>query len=228
MLASTTLADTRAVALAAACATAGVVVAIHARRRLAAARRQLAAARYAATHDPLTGLLNREGLARAWPGLVPARPVVALLDLDGFKAVNDQYGHAAGDALLTAIAGRLYEQVHGVAARLGGDEFVAVLLTTQTLPRLAEALAAPVTLPDGATVRVSASIGTSHSDDQDLTAALARSDAAMYRAKATGGGIAAYDPYRDDRPSPAGDPRPRVRVRDLTTPVPPTLVEAAR
>lgn len=223
-----TLTGGRTAALAAVCATAGVAVAIHARRRLAAARRQLAAARYAATHDPLTGLLNREGLAQAWPMLAPARPVVALLDLDGFKPVNDEHGHAAGDVLLTVVAARLYDQVHGVAARLGGDEFAAVLLTTWTLPRLAEAIAAPVTLPDGATVRVSASIGTSHSDDQDLTAALARADAAMYRAKSTGTGIATYDPHRDDRPSPAGDPRPRVRVRETTTPAFPALVEVAR
>ncbi|WP_241518614.1 GGDEF domain-containing protein [Streptomyces sp. CB03238] len=89
------------------------------RRRLHTARR-----------DPLTGLRTREGFTRRATALLKdPRAVVVLADVDHFKQINDQYGHAAGDALLKATADRLahYVGTSGVAGRLGGDEFFSEL-----------------------------------------------------------------------------------------------------
>lgn len=81
-----------------------------------------------ATIDPLTGLPNRRGLQRAWRRL-PGNRALLFVDLDGFKAINDAYGHAVGDALLRQVARRLADAVSrpGLLARWGGDEFVAVV-----------------------------------------------------------------------------------------------------
>ena len=80
--------------------------------------------------------------------------------------------------------------------------------------QLARVVAAPVTLPDGVSVTVSASIGVTVAGS-DLASALAQADAAMYRAKSCGGRVAVYHPLLDDRTSPAREPRPVVRVREL-------------
>jgi diguanylate cyclase (GGDEF)-like protein/PAS domain S-box-containing protein len=92
---------------------------------------------YAATHDPLTGLLNRAGLlAQLQALLTEGRSAsVALLDLDRLKAVNDTYGHATGDLLLQEIAAVLTEitEPDGLACRLAGDEFVVVADTTDEI-----------------------------------------------------------------------------------------------
>ncbi|MFF0658656.1 GGDEF domain-containing protein [Micromonospora tulbaghiae] len=117
--------------------------------RLYVARYELAALQRATLRDPLTGLANRAGLAAGWEQLAALRPWVVVVDLDGFKPVNDTHGHAAGDHVLTAVAHRL-RTVHGVAARLGGDEFAALLLNTDPAAaarQLAAAIAAPVRLP---------------------------------------------------------------------------------
>lgn len=206
----------RSVLTAAAVAAAGLAAWTH--LHTAQLRRQLTHAHHAATHDTLTGLPNRAGLAEQWPRWAPTRPTVALLDLDEFKPVNDHHGHAAGDHLLTVVAHRLDRSITGgVVARLGGDEFAAILNTHNpvTLFRTAAAtLERPVQLDSGATVAVTASIGLTRSADGDLAAALARADAAMYRAKTLHLGVAVYDPNRDDRPDPAHHPRPNIRVRD--------------
>ncbi|SCG14986.1 diguanylate cyclase (GGDEF) domain-containing protein [Micromonospora echinofusca] len=200
---------------------AGLAVICWDQYRLSAVRYELAALRRAAARDPLTGLANRAGLAQAWAQLAPVQPWAVVVDLDGFKPVNDTHGHAAGDVVLTAIAARL-RSVHGVAARLGGDEFAALICDPQPVTAarwLAQAIAAPVRLPSGAVVSVTASIGLAPTND-DLAAALADADAAMYRAKTTRCGVAVYQPHRDDHTIPTADPRPLVRTRDLpTTPV---------
>ena len=164
-------------------------------------------------HDALTGLLNRSGLLDhllTTAGAAPAdgAPLALLyLDLDGFKAVNDSLGHAAGDELLGVVARRLRAAVRegAVLARLAGDEFAAVeRLGAEEAGALAQrllvALDRPVVL-DGVEVVVSASIGIALHDadeepeaddpapgDPDRTVALLlrRADAAMYRAKARG------------------------------------------
>jgi diguanylate cyclase (GGDEF)-like protein len=150
--------------------------------------------------DSLTGLANRLHLANriddAVTQLHPGSTGIALLllDLDGFKAVNDSFGHAIGDELLTMVARRLRGSLRptDVGARLGGDEF-AVLLEgvdhEQALAaahRVLAAVSAPFVL-SRSTVAISASIGLVHATDARGSQDLMRdADVAMYRAKADG------------------------------------------
>lgn len=167
---------------------------------------ELEAERHAASHDPLTGLPNRRAFFRLAAALLTnpsGRPLVAVvLDLDGFKQVNDRYGHAAGDQVLISVAQRLAAFAgDNLVARLGGDEF-AGLLASPTVDRrwiehatrrLCEALAAPI--PVGTrTVQVTASVGLApvHGPTQ-LTDALCRADAAMYQAKSVSAARAARE-----------------------------------
>ncbi|WP_405107350.1 GGDEF domain-containing protein [Micromonospora sp. NBC_01405] len=160
---------------------------------------ELAAERHAASHDPLTGLPNRRAFFRLATTLLTdavGQPLIAVvLDLDDFKQVNDRYGHAAGDRVLISVAERLAAFAgDNLVARLGGDEF-AGLLTSPTVDRrwiehasrrLCEALAAPIPL-DGLSLRVTASVGLAPvTGPAQLTEALDRADAAMYRAKSVG------------------------------------------
>jgi diguanylate cyclase (GGDEF)-like protein len=153
--------------------------------------------------DPLTGLQNRrafeEALAQACAD--STEPFALLLcDLDGFKQVNDTLGHAAGDALLREIAGRLVEATkpHGMAARLGGDEFGILLpRSTQTqaattAERLIGAIARPIRIgiqtgTQGVTVGVSIGVAMG-SPNAQAQALMERADAAMYDAKRNGSG----------------------------------------
>lgn len=176
--------------------------------------------RHAARHDHLTGLPNRAELVeRLDAALVRVRRdggeiAVLFCDLDGFKGVNDISGHAAGDAVLAEIAGRLLAAVRedDVVARVGGDEFVVVLLPwlasadagnacARLLPdrkaalevteRLATALRLPIVVGDRVHV-VTASIGLAYGPDPAGTepstseSLLRAADAAMYRAKGDG------------------------------------------
>jgi diguanylate cyclase (GGDEF)-like protein len=152
-----------------------------------------------AMHDALTGLPNRryldEWLATALAGARRGgRPLhVLYFDLDGFKAVNDRFGHEAGDKVLQVTADRLRETLRAsdFVARLGGDEFIAALPETGESPaldallrRLEQRLAAAQLdeLEDGA---VTASIGQAcfPRDGEDAAALLAAADRAMYRIK---------------------------------------------
>jgi diguanylate cyclase (GGDEF)-like protein/PAS domain S-box-containing protein len=151
-----------------------------------------------ALHDPLTGLANRTLLAEridealAHPGPVPC--CLLYLDLNGFKAVNDRYGHTVGDALLQELGARIERLVgpHETAARLGGDEF-AVLTRPDDPDRplqLAEQLSAAAARPfrlGARTVAVSAAIGLAGPADgpPPVTGAslLAAADDRMYEAK---------------------------------------------
>ncbi|TCJ18033.1 EAL domain-containing protein [Parasulfuritortus cantonensis] len=155
-----------------------------------------------AHYDPLTHLPNRRlladrvGHAIQRAGRNQGRHALLFIDLDRFKRINDTVGHAAGDQLLTVIAGRLTECVRAsdTVARLGGDEF-AVLLEDIHGPgdaeRVAEkvlaALAAPVLLEDREWyVGASIGIGLSPKDGEDMASLLKNADTAMYRAKADG------------------------------------------
>jgi diguanylate cyclase (GGDEF)-like protein len=169
------------------------------------ARRDLedseAALRRQAATDPLTSLANRAAfLDRVHLDLqVPdprRRPALLFLDLDGFKAINDSLGHAAGDDLLVAVAGRLASCVRDgdVVARLGGDEFAVLLRAAGAVDaervanRLRVALAEPVSL-GGRAVDAQASIGGAVAEPGDTVAVLLhRADTAMYDAKRQGGG----------------------------------------
>jgi len=167
---------------------------------VAALREQEEQLRAAALHDPLTGLPNRVLLADRLrqAGLRAARQpghrfAVLLLDLDGFKAVNDSFGHATGDVLLIEVARRLTGLVResDTVARLGGDEFVVLLdgLPADGAERLVrDTIAARLVEPyviDGGRVLVGVSIGVALSDDGagDPDALLREADAAMYREK---------------------------------------------
>jgi diguanylate cyclase (GGDEF)-like protein/PAS domain S-box-containing protein len=152
--------------------------------------------------DALTGVPNRVLLAdRLRQGLVQTSRngrlmAICYLDLDGFKPINDTWGHEAGDRLLVEMAGRLQTCLRGgdTVARLGGDEFVLLLLDLErieecetALNRVLEAVAQPATV-GGQTVSVSASIGVSiyPSDGADPDVLLRQADQAMYAAKEDG------------------------------------------
>jgi diguanylate cyclase (GGDEF)-like protein len=153
-----------------------------------------------ASHDSLTGLPNRaffEGrLMRALRNAskLDERVAVLFLDSDRFKEINDNFGHAAGDAVLIAVATRVRAQLReeDLVARLGGDEF-AVLLTplhkTEDAERIADKIIAsmeiPIQLPGSIQVLTSLSIGIAVYPDHGVTpgALLDAADAAMYQAK---------------------------------------------
>ena len=155
-----------------------------------------------ATHDMLTGLSNRTLLIdRLQHALILAErnaawPALLFLDLDRFKAVNDQYGHSTGDRLLVETARRLEGAVRpaDTVVRLGGDEFVVLCeamehsdVAEQVAGRVLSALAEPFDLGDQSLV-VSASIGIMHAHGAGLSAeeVIRDADLAMYRAKENG------------------------------------------
>jgi diguanylate cyclase (GGDEF)-like protein len=151
-----------------------------------------------AQSDPLTGLANRtlfmrrveESLARA-----SGMATVLFLDLDDFKAINDRAGHAAGDAVLVAAAGRIEAAVRpvDVAARMGGDEFAVLLEDVddhhgeQVAARILDLFAEPVTVDGDSTwVRSSVGIATAAAASLGADELLRQADIAMYRAKEAG------------------------------------------
>ena len=157
-------------------------------------------------NDPMSGLLNRKGFQEQF-GVAVARvrrgrltAVLLMLDLDGFKAINDRLGHAAGDEVIQAVGARLRGVVRytDVAARLGGDEFALLLKrvpdleTAETLAlRIHARLCEPLVLAAG-DVAVGASFGLVFLDrvTEAPSQALDCADAAMYEAKRRGGGVA--------------------------------------
>jgi len=168
-------------------------------------RREEAQAQHQAMHEPLTGLRNRAGLLAELDLAVPAalasgRPLSLIyLDLDGFKPVNDQRGHAAGDEVLREVARRLLECARrgtDVVARLGGDEFVLLLQAGPDEPwvlelawRVIDRLAEPIVLSDGREpVQIGASLGLAGlpRDAIDRDGLLNLADQAMYRVKHAG------------------------------------------
>ncbi|MEV4946808.1 EAL domain-containing protein [Streptomyces sp. NPDC053755] len=158
--------------------------------------------RYEATHDALTGLPNRtlffERLEKALTSAEGARFGLCYLDLDGFKAINDSLGHAAGDRLLVEVADRLQSCATApgeMVARLGGDEFVALTTGSDTEAQVVElanriltTLATPVRI-DGRELTVRGSVGVVEGPAGERTPAevLRSADITMYRAKSAGG-----------------------------------------
>lgn len=148
--------------------------------------------------DPLTELLNRRGFARelkravAYVKRYGVSAALLFIDLDGFKAVNDSHGHAAGDAVLTAVGRALVRQVRAsdVVARLGGDEFVVLLWNISGAAALAKAAALEQAIYTAAVQWGSSSLAVGGSAGVALIGALdeegellARADAAMYARK---------------------------------------------
>ncbi len=166
-----------------------------------------------AFHDALTSLPNRALLLERLDDALVARRgtgavSVVLIDLDGFKGVNDTLGHQAGDELLRQVAGRLTRclRVGDTAARLGGDEFAVIVDGVQrdepmaVADRILTAMREPVTV-HGSTVFVGASIGVAAAEPQCTATDLLRdADIAMYAAKSAGKNrvIAFEAPMRDD------------------------------
>ena len=185
--------------LAVATASAAVYGNLRLRRQLRQVKAALVVSRHAATHDALTGLVNRAGMdAHLAICAAAGQPVwVLLVDLDGFKPVNDVHTHAAGDAVLVEVARRLSRVTdlrRDLVGRLGGDEFLIVSEAGDApaacgLARMVVAvLRRPVTVGSTVRVQVSASVGWVQMRPGDAAGdVLHTADAAMYRAKAAGG-----------------------------------------
>ena len=170
-------------------------------------RRQI---EHMATHDALTGLPNRnkcwkrleERYALHHGGQGPAECTVFYCDLDGFKQINDQYGHAAGDAVLKEAARRMRDVlfVRDFIARVGGDEFLAIVDGTlddatahDLAQRMIETVAQPIATPDGTGryhIGVSIGIARSHKYPDAVEMLVNAADSAMYVAKHAGKGKA--------------------------------------
>ncbi len=163
------------------------------RRRLSTAEFELDHARTLASTDPLTGLLNRQGMidsSRSTDETVPAS--LYFIDLDGFKQVNDSDGHDAGDRLLQLVGRAISTlfRADDVVARIGGDEFV-VFVPGNSNPLLrratSERIVAAVSAVDE---RVTGSVGVATrtpGEGTDVKTLLRHADVAMYEAKRAGG-----------------------------------------
>jgi diguanylate cyclase (GGDEF)-like protein len=159
-------------------------------------------------HDELTGLANRRRFCTlAPPRLCRGRPAVVLvLDLNGFKPINDTLGHEVGDWVLRVVAQRLAASAgYDLVARLGGDEFAGVLVSPPgevpahwwrpAVTQLSAVIAEPIPVA-GRSVSVTASIGVAAAVEGALIDELLhRADLAMYHAKGRGGGHATWDEY---------------------------------
>ncbi len=153
-----------------------------------------------ATYDPLTGCLNRASILQVVEARMSSPSAVGLifLDLDGFKSINDELGHASGDLVLIEAVRRIKESVRDTDAvgRLGGDEFIVVCPdcfdangVVHMAQRIADAFTIPMLLGDGP-VAMRASIGVAVANDGRTTSdvLIASADAAMYEAKRNGDG----------------------------------------
>nr|WP_282706498.1 sensor domain-containing diguanylate cyclase [Pseudomonas syringae] len=174
------------------------IVIRHLVERLTQKSGQLAVMQGVAYRDMVTGLPNRAALERYVESVqdIPGHPVFGVLCLDGFKPVNDSYGHAMGDALLHAVGQRLSTIVRDgdIAVRHGGDEFVLLLRlkageslnnVQSAAQRIITKLAEPIVLT-GEVIKVGCSIGGALWSEGDFTKALGEADDALYRAKRAG------------------------------------------
>jgi diguanylate cyclase (GGDEF)-like protein len=202
---------------------AGVIIAVlffALMARLRRSLRELSAseqnARHIAVHDILTGIPNRLLFVTRFEqfigskGVRSSRGVLALIDLDRFKQVNDTYGHPAGDELLRAAVARMRAMIgdDDTLARIGGDEFALLLpnmdatnASEAILNRFIDELSKPFFIKAAdAVVSIGCSIGVAFFEDANLgtTEILRRADVALYQAKANGRGqVIAYDPSLD-------------------------------
>ena len=163
--------------------------------------RQARSYRLRSLRDNLTGVANRRGaMAAIEAGIRREQPFALIfIDLDGFKQINDLYGHAGGDVVLRGVASRLQNELRhsDYVCRIGGDEFACVIAPPITrdevrhiAERLQELIALPYHFPNGE-YRVGCSIGISIYPHDGVTAdaLLSLADVAMYQAKAEGGGV---------------------------------------
>ncbi len=150
-----------------------------------------------ATTDFLTGCLNREKIYTELNKAIGVSPQlhILMIDLDHFKAINDTYGHQAGDKVLSEVANRIKQVIRGndVLGRYGGEEFLVGLLDADRVAaekvgnRIRECIEKKVISTGSETLRVSASIGmASLEEDDDLNSLIRRADQALYAAKNAG------------------------------------------
>lgn len=166
-------------------------------------------ARALSREDELTGLLNRRGflqvLHERLEGPAKGAALVAVLDMDGFRLVNDGFGHAAGDLVLASMAARLCASLPPMTpvARIGGDEF-ALLVQAADEEQAAAIVERAVLSCNGTvtviglTVPMTVSVGTAVPTEGGADEVLLQADLAMYRAKRRGATVTAYDPGLDD------------------------------
>ncbi len=170
-------------------------------------------ARHLATHDALTSLPNKDHFVQRLQQVLghakptPSGVAVIFIDLDDFKAVNDQHGHGAGDELLSITASRLTRALRAddLVSRLGGDEFACLLMnmpTPKLLGQLAcklfDAISATVKIGDFVfNVRPSIGLATYTEAGLSATTLLHRADLAMYQAKRMQTGYAFFSPEPD-------------------------------
>jgi diguanylate cyclase (GGDEF)-like protein len=176
-------------------------------------RREVSVRQYQARHDPLTELPNRllfsERLQQALTCTPGAKVAVMLIDLDGFKDVNDTLGHHTGDAILKEMAGRLlpFMSESSLVARLGGDEFAVLLVDAAddvvvetTADEVLNAITQPCAV-QGLLLDIRASMGVAIAPasgrGRDASNLMRHADVAMYSAKESGGGARLYDPTED-------------------------------
>jgi diguanylate cyclase (GGDEF)-like protein len=175
-----------------------LIVGAEAQQQLAEQSRRIVTLETLSYRDELTGLLNRRGFnqqlrhALAIARRVESTGVLSFIDLDNFKAINDELGHQAGDQVLGHVADLLDENLRAtdVAARLGGDEFAVILI--HTTPRgsrlriaaLEQEVNSSLVTFEAAEIPVRASFGTvAFGGDDEANNLIARADADMYRRK---------------------------------------------
>ncbi|GLZ00793.1 GGDEF domain-containing protein [Actinoplanes sp. NBRC 103695] len=167
--------------------------------------------------DRLTGVLSRAGLEQAYTASNDRGRFVIVVDLDTFKAVNDEHGHPAGDRVLSALGARLADLAarhQGWAGRLGGDEFALILAdctASEALQIATHAVAAIITENRTGSVQVGGSAGIAYATrTTSWSDALTDADIALYQAKQRGT-VTLFEPGMT-YPQP---PAPRRRARDL-------------
>ena len=210
--------------------TAGAIWTINDISEQRLAREQL---EWSAAHDPLTGLANRkvfeQRTARAFEALPRSLPAaIVFIDLDHFKPINDSAGHAAGDAMLRAVAAEMTARVRAsdLVVRLGGDEFALLLercpldVAVRVAENVRAAIAALVLPGEHRQLRVSASLGVAclAPDMPDVAAWVMAADSACYAAKAAGRGVvrsATARPARAEAVLPESAPLPRPAPEQL-------------
>jgi diguanylate cyclase (GGDEF)-like protein len=187
-------------------------VALRSSQLLEQLRREVSLRQHQAHHDTLTGLPNRLFFSERLDDALKSGPedsvAVMLIDLDGFREVNDTLGHVTGDAILLEVASRLrpFSGENSVVARLGGDEFSVLLAAADEVSieaasdRLMSVIKQPFAVK-GLLLDIGASMGVavapSHGRSRDGTNLMRHADVAMYLAKEAGGGVRFYDPAED-------------------------------
>ncbi|MEV0245492.1 GGDEF domain-containing protein [Nocardia sp. NPDC050712] len=218
-------------------------VLVRSERAIQRSQRSERRAQYQADHDMLTGLLNRSALLRAlnrnsehWAG----QPLCLLfIDLDGFKGVNDSYGHAVGDELIANAASRIRRVVRrdDVVARYGGDEFVVLApLGRQEASMLAERLLGAFVRPfelSAGEVPITTSVGIActgpRTCDASIYDLIREADSAMYHAKEYSLGYAFHDDMRQGTTPPSTWKTPPHTRRGTPAPAPaPATAETGR